>query len=201
MLTREMDHRVNTVFSVVDSMIQVGARLATSTAEFAQALSGRLHALAASHALARHSSGAGLNVPGPSAATLRALTDAILEPYKFAEPDRFVAVGEDMSLGDHAITGLALVLHELATNAAKYGALSADGGRVLLSWKRRDEALEFLWHEDGGPHIHASPEKQGFGSMLLRNSVTRRFGGSLELHWHEQGLKVTFALPLASLAT
>ncbi|WP_310065199.1 HWE histidine kinase domain-containing protein [Paraburkholderia caledonica] len=200
MLTREMDHRVNNVFAVVDSMIQVGARLATSTADFAKTLSGRLHALAASHALARQSPRASPTASVSSSATLRGLTDAIFEPYRSAEHDRFIVIGEDLSLGEQAMTGLALVLHELATNAAKYGALSADGGRVLLSWERRDEVLDFLWQEDGGPTIDAPPEKEGFGAMLLRNSVTRRFRGSLELRWHKQGLKVRFALPLASLA-
>jgi two-component sensor histidine kinase len=199
MLTREMDHRVNNVFFVINGMIQVGKRSARSTVDFAETLSGRLHALAASHALVRHSSATALSQP--AAASLHDLTGAIFKPYEAADTKRFIVTGDHMDLGDRAITSLALVFHELATNAAKYGALSRDEGRVSVSWQRQGEALAIRWQEDGGPPIMGPPERHGFGSSLLRNTVVRRFGGALEPHWRKQGLIVEFTVPLTKLAS
>ena len=200
MLTREMDHRVNNVFYVVDTMIQIGKRSATSADDFAQTLSGRVHALAASHALVRHSSGTGSSLSQPAATTLHALTNAIFKPYVAADLERFVVTGDDMNLDDGAITSLALVFQELATNAAKYGALSGKVGRVSVGWERQGDTLAFQWQEDGAPPIKAPPQQHGFGSTLLRNTLTRRFGGTFQSHWREQGLMVEFALPLVKLS-
>ena len=199
MLTREMDHRVNNVFQLVDGMIQIGKRSATSTADFADTLSGRLHALAASHSLVRQGFGVGLNVSRPVAATLYDLTDAIFKPYQLADLKRFIVTGDDVNLGDSAITGLALVFHELATNAAKYGALSTVEGHVAVSWQRQGDVFTIRWLEDDGPQIDAPPEKQGFGSTVLRNTITRRFGGHVQSHWQKHGLIVEIELPMSRL--
>lgn len=200
MLTREMEHRVNNVFSVIDSMIMVGTRSTASASDFAKTLSGRLHALAASHSLVRQNFGAGLHESRPAAVTLAGLIETILGPYDVTNSDRFAVTGQDLALGDAATTGLALVLHELATNAAKYGALSEDGGRVSLDWAQRGDTVDFRWEEEGGPRIERPPEKQGFGTLLLRSAVTRRFQGEIEWEWRAGGLAVAFAVPLEKLA-
>jgi two-component sensor histidine kinase len=200
MLTAEMDHRVKNLFAVVDAMIRVGGRSAASATDLATTLSGRLRALAAAHALVRHSFRTALNVPQPPAVTLRALADAILKPYEVAGSERFVVTGEEISLGGQATTGLALIFHELATNAAKYGALSRDEGRVSVSWERQGEMLAIRWRERGGPPIEAEPGQVGFGSTLAHTTVARQFGGTFALNWQEQGLLADFALPLPKLA-
>lgn len=199
MLTREMEHRVNNVFSVVDAMIHVTQQSATSAADFAKTLSGRLRALAAAHVLVRHRCAPGLNESQSPSPTLRALIEATFEPYRTVDLQRFVMDGEDMALGDNAITGLALVFHELATNAAKYGAMSESAGCVSVSWERQGEVLAIRWRESGGPPIERAPEQSGFGSVLLRNTVSRRFGGTLESHWRKQGVTVEVLLPIAKL--
>ena len=197
MLTAEMSHRVKNLFSVVDAMIHISKRSADSVADFATILSGRLHALAAAHALIRHSFSAG---PQPSAPTLQALAHAILKPYEAADGKRFGVAGDEITLGERSATSLALVFHELATNAAKYGALSKDEGRVSVSWERQDDILNIQWREGGGPSIEAEPSQTGFGSALARNTI-HRLGGTFALNWREQGLVADFGLPLSQLAT
>ncbi|OUL74716.1 histidine kinase [Paraburkholderia hospita] len=199
LLTREMNHRVNNVFFVVDAMIQIGKRSATSTAAFADTLSGRLHALAAAHALVRHSFGPGPQVQRPSIATLHALTGAIFKPYEGTSQARFSVEGNDLCLGDRAVTSLALVFHELATNAAKYGALAEDAGCVSIDWEQQGDSLAVRWEENGGPPITAPPQATGYGTRLLNNTVTRLFGGTLVSDWREQCLVVELTIPLARL--
>jgi two-component sensor histidine kinase len=91
------------------------------------------------------------------------------------------------------------VFHELATNAAKYGALLRDEGRVSVSWGREGETLALQWRESGGPAIAAEPMREGFGSTLARDTILRHLGGTFTLNWQAQGLVAEFVLPLAKL--
>ncbi len=199
-LTAEMSHRVKNLFSIVDAMIHMSKRSATSAADMAASLSGRLHALAAAHALVRQSFDTGLGEPLQSTASLNELILAILKPYDVVGAERFTIEGPDIGLGDQATTGLALVLHELATNAAKYGAFVRDEGRVSVTWKRESETLALQWRESRGPAIAAEPVRQGFGSTLARDTILRQLGGTFTLDWKEQGLVANFVLPVAKLA-
>jgi two-component sensor histidine kinase len=198
-LTAEMSHRVKNLFSIVASMINVSKRSATSAADMAEILSGRLHALAAAHALVRPSFNSGIGQPFEGTVSLKGLVFAIMKPHEAKGTKCFVANGKEIILGDRATTGLALVLHELATNAAKYGALSQDGGCVSVTWKQQDDALALHWRESGGPSIAAEPAHRGFGSTLARNTIEHQLGGTLALDWLEQGLAAEFVLPLAKL--
>lgn len=199
MLTREMDHRVSNVFAIVDGMIHASRLSASSVDGYAQSLSGRLHALAAAHALVREGGGTEPDGTPGSAGTLHALIRAIFKPYEAADRSRIAVNGDDMPLGNRAMTSLALVFHELATNAAKYGALSEQAGCVSVSWARQDDTLAFRWQEEGGPRIQEPSQRQGFGSILVRNTLTRQLGGAFELDWREPGLVVRFSLPLSRL--
>jgi two-component sensor histidine kinase len=199
MVSREMEHRVNNVFFVIDAMIHVGKRTATSTPEFADTLSGRLQALAAAHALVRRGFGLEATAAQRPTSTLRELVDAIFKPYEAADQHRREVRGEDFELSDRAVTSLALIFHELATNAAKYGALSGEVGRVSLSWAAQGETLAIRWQEEGGPPVQAAPEQQGFGSILLRNTLIRQLGGNFVTHWRREGLLVECSFPLARL--
>ncbi|MBV8736771.1 MAG: histidine kinase, partial [Alphaproteobacteria bacterium] len=199
-LTAEISHRVKNLFSIVDAMIHISKRSATSVADMATILSGRLHALAAAHALVRPSFSTRESQPLQPAASLSTLILTILKPHEMVGAARFVVEGPDIRLGSQATTSLALVFHELATNAAKYGALLRDEGRVSISWGQEGEALALQWRESGGPVIAAEPVQKGFGSTLARNTIIYQLGGTFTLDWQAQGLVASFLLPLANLA-
>ena len=199
MLTAEMSHRVKNVFSVVDAMIRLGKRSAKSPDDMATILSERLHALATAHALVRPSFSPGADEPPVETASLNGLIEAILKPHQSPSATRIVVAGPEVSLGREATTSVALVFHEFATNAVKYGALASEEGRVSISWRKDRQSLDLQWRETGGPAIAGELKREGFGVTMARNAV-RQLGGTFVLDWRAQGLVIDFALPLAELA-
>jgi two-component sensor histidine kinase len=157
-LAREMGHRVKNLFSIIEAMIRMSARNSRTKEDLVESLSGRVHALAAANALVRRTF---------SDAELEEKVDigdviaAVLRPYR--EP---VLSGPSVPLGERAVNNIALVFHELATNAAKYGALTVDSGRVTVDWRIHDRMIALAWTETGGPAITA-PGRKGFGSAFL----------------------------------
>jgi two-component sensor histidine kinase len=200
-LAREMSHRLKNVFSVVDSMIQLSASKAGSARDLASALSGRVHALAAAHGLIRRSFANPADVREVSA--LQPLLQAVLQPHEAlpTQPPRFKLHGPAVSLGEHATNGIALVFHELATNAVKYGALAKDAGHVEIGWQVQDGTLTMAWRERGGPLVAGAPSASGFGTRLIQNMVEATYGGSLTYDWTPEGLVVSLTLPVDRLAT
>ncbi|HJT44287.1 MAG TPA: HWE histidine kinase domain-containing protein [Rhizomicrobium sp.] len=199
-LTREMGHRIKNLFAIAEGMVRITARNADSKEEMAKMLSGRFHALASAHGLVRRSFSTGEDTRITDLATL---LRAIVEPHerlKRAAASKFAISGPVISCGQHAINGIALVFHELATNAAKYGALNDDGGHVTVTWDKVADDLVFRWVEKGGPEISATPQISGFGSKLLQDTVVRQFGGQFDHDWHPGGLAVTISLPVKCLA-
>ena len=95
---------------------------------------------------------------------------------------------------------MTLVLHELATNASKYGCLSVHRGRLRIGWSRDGAALVLVWQEENGPPIERAPDTEGFGSQLARKSVTDQLGGDVAYEWQREGLRVRITLPLDRLA-
>jgi two-component sensor histidine kinase len=200
-LTREMNHRVQNLFAIVNSLIRTSKKGAANTDEMAEALSGRLHALQRAHDLVRSN----VTEPktGANTSDLASLTKAIVLPHSGDENGTtpIVIEGPPIQCGEQAASSIALVFHELATNAAKYGALKADGGRIAVHWRKKDGQLILRWEEKGGPTIDAPPEKVGFGSTLLKNSVTLQLGGTLVYDWQPSGLELEIHLPAGALAT
>lgn len=199
-LTREMSHRLKNVFAIVDGMIRISDRSTTSKADLVQMLSGRLHALAAAHSLVRR----GFSEVHEAVSDLRALLKVIVEPHDVVSADgrgKFSFDGPGIMCGEQAVNGLALIFHELATNAAKYGVLGRGSGRIDVGWRLRDADLVVTWLEQGDMAIEAAPQHKGFGSTLLESTVTRQFQGSVEHDWRPDGLVVTIALPLSRLET
>jgi two-component sensor histidine kinase len=194
-LTREMNHRVKNLFVITDGMIRVSARAASTPAEMSELLSGRLHALSAAHGLVRRSVDDEARQEG---AELDQLLQTILRPH--GTRDRFEISGPPLRLGDRATNGIALVFHELATNAAKYGALALEAGTVGVSWQRKSGHLILRWQERNGPRIEAPPLKKGFGSTLSQNTVVGQFGGTLDYDWQPDGLSVAIKVPFANLS-
>jgi two-component sensor histidine kinase len=105
-----------------------------------------------------------------------------------------------MGVGEDTATSLALVIHELATNSLKYGALSSGTGTLDVTTSTKDAQLELIWMEQGGPAVEAPPEPNGFGSKLVHRSVSKQLGGAIEYNWSEDGLIVTLRLDRARLA-
>jgi two-component sensor histidine kinase len=199
-LAKEMSHRVKNLFAIADGMVRLCARGAASVEEMSQTLSGRFHALASAHGLVRRTFGVGSH--STKVTDLTALLKAILQPHEHAVPDatsRFTVCGPDIAFGEHSLNGIALVFHELATNAAKYGALKSEHGKIAVDWTQDGDKLVFHWLERGGPDVSETPEAFGFGSKLLRDTVTRQFGGTIDKNWDRDGLYATIVLPLGSV--
>ena len=202
LLLKEMDHRIKNLFSIVEGMLTLSAKAATTPKELAETVRGRLGALASAHQLIR---------PMPSVAkatkretTLGELVRKLLSPY--ADPAgtgdsaRTEIEGPGVAVGPEAATNVALVVHELATNAAKYGALSVPGGRVRISWVVAKGRLVLSWEEKDGPVITGPPEREGFGSVLVRKSVSGNLRGDLTFHWNPAGLVVLVSADTERLA-
>jgi two-component sensor histidine kinase len=98
-----------------------------------------------------------------------------------------------------AVANLALLLHEFATNAAKYGALSAPAGRVRVACAVEDGALRLVWRERGGPRVEGEPKEEGFGSLLARATAGSQFGGRMSRRWEAAGLTIDLSIPLDAL--
>ena len=142
--------------------------------------------------------------PASRASDLGALIRTIIRPHEGlvdGAASRFSIQGPSIQCGDHAANGIALIVHELATNAAKYGALKVNDGRVEVSWRQDEMNAVLHWVERGGPRIEAPPANNGFGSVLAQSTVVRQFAGTLDSEWQHQGLTVTVTLPLARLST
>lgn len=131
--------------------------------------------------------------------TLAGLVQAIVRPFKSTRSvhgqERIAAHGPDVALAPKAVTALALVLHEFATNAAKYGALSSPSGWVTLDWTVENGLLQLSWAEHGGPGMDGPPVHQGFGSRLTQRVVEGQLGGTISSHWKPDGLIINLIAP------
>lgn len=196
LLAGEMSHRVKNLLSIAAGLTEITSRTASSTKEMAQELIMRLSALGRAHDLVRP-------LPGNqgSAALLGDVITVLLAPYDDmgAFSGRIRVAVERMGVGEAAATNLALVMHELATNSMKYGALSAETGTLDVSTQSNGDTLSLIWMERGGPPVDAPPEANGYGSKLLQRSVTRQLRGTIDYDWSERGLIVTIVLDRAML--
>jgi PAS domain S-box-containing protein len=202
LLLREMSHRVKNLFAVASSVVGLSARSARNPQEMAEAVRQRLSALARAQDLTR---------PGlldarqkANTTTLHALLQAIFLPY--CDQDRrnksecLVVTGPDVPLSEGAVTSFALVLHEFATNAAKYGALASPNGHVRIDCIVANDRLQLIWQEHGGLPLSGPPHGEGFGSFLARQTVLGQFGGELLHDWRPEGVVIRLAIPLERLA-
>jgi PAS domain S-box-containing protein len=203
LLMQELNHRIKNLFAIASGIVALSARSATSPKQYAANILGRLDALAAAHELIRPSR------PGAADATaeptsLDALLRKILSPYTAqpggTESARLVMDGPPVALSARAVTTLALVIHELATNAAKYGALSVEEGRLRITWICADDSLVMKWEESGGPALIGPPSSEGFGTVLSNHSIRSQLGGTLSRQWGERGLSVQLSVPLERLS-
>jgi two-component sensor histidine kinase len=176
LLSREVDHRAKNLLAVVRSLVRLTR--AEDPKRFAETLDGRLAALANAHTL--------LAADGWEGADLHAVAERELA----AHPGRVTFLGPLVRFAPAAVQPVSMLLHELATNAAKHGALSTPAGRVALTWEQ-DEAgtVRLLWRESGGPRV-AEPLRKDFGSRLMEN-LARQVGGAVVHEWRPEGLRCT----------
>ena len=202
LLLREMDHRVKNLFAVASGVVSLSARSAETPREMAATIQGRLGALATAHQLVRPPRVA--TGSGKPEAMLAEIVRIVLRPYvetgDRGEKHRAVIEGPDVAVGGEAVTSVAMVLHELATNAAKYGAFSKPGGTVHVSWSIKQQRLEMSWTERGGPTVRRAPEREGFGSLLARRSITGQLDGQMTNDWDPAGLTVHLSASMERLA-
>ena len=197
LLAGEMSHRVKNLLAIAAGLTEITSRTTSSTKDMARELIQRLTALGRAHDLVRP-----LPEDQGSAALLGDLLSVLLAPYDDlgAFSGRIRVAVERMGVGEGAATSLAMVVHELATNSLKYGALSSESGTLDVSTRSEGEEISLIWMERGGPAVDAPPEADGFGSKLVQRSVQRQLGGTIEHEWLEGGLVVTVRLNRARLS-
>lgn len=190
LLTRELDHRIRNLFAVVGGLVTLSARDDPSAAAFAAQLKRRLCALHRAHALAV--------APG-AGAVCRSLQDLIrilLEPYRSESKARIVIGGDDVQLDASVIATLALIFHELATNASKYGALGVCDGGLTITLAAGEDQLRVAWTERLASNARRVSDREGFGSKLLSLLLKEQLHGEISSRWTEHSLSIELCLPL-----
>ncbi|MDI1282900.1 MAG: response regulator [Reyranella sp.] len=188
LLAREVDHRAKNTLAVVLSVLRLTR--AKSTPEFITTVEGRIHALAATHNL--------LSATRWEGADLCKIVEEEMAPYQASHRKRVVTSGPAVVLLPATAQAVALAVHELATNAAKYGALSTDTGTLELAWSVGSDAVVLDWRETGGPAT-ATPQALGFGLTIVRSSIEAQFRGGVVYDWRPEGLHCTLSIPSAQI--
>lgn len=190
LLLAELDHRVRNMLAVVAGIAHQTAKASASIEDFSQSFSGRLNALAKAHEMMT-----GTNAQG---AELASLAEALLGPYALHPDPRATFGGPPVSLSAKQVLSLSMILHELITNAAKYGALARSDGRIALSWSwseaQVDGRVRLSWLETGVPGV-APPSRQGFGLKMIGLSAGHELGGESRVDWTGNGLAFDLEFP------
>ncbi len=195
LLARELSHRIKNIFAVIGVLIALRARQVSDAGQLAEELGNTIRALGRANDYVRP-------LDGRKGRQMVGLLEELMAPYRSTGEGRVVIEGVDCPIGARAATPLALVFHELATNAAKYGALSNDSGTITLGITidaPRGEC-HVRWRERGGPPVPQGERSEGFGSRLVKMSVEAQLNGRIERRWRPEGIEVELVIPRASLA-
>ena len=184
MAARELSHRMKNILTVVQAIAASTGRTAENVPQFLERFNGRLTALAGAADVLRDAGG--------EHSELASLVRSATSPF---DSSRFSVSGPKFEVPANLGWVLSLILHELATNATKYGSLSTPAGRVQVTWGVDDHQVSLTWSELGGPRLQSPPEQEGFGSELIRRLVAMQAGGQLEMQFEDSGLVCRFALP------
>jgi PAS domain S-box-containing protein len=196
-IAQELSHRIKNIFAVINGLISLAARTKPELRELGEELRSRIYALGRAHDLVRPRSRVA-DGPGP-AITLHGLIRELLLPYESEKGGRIVITGEDLTVDDGAATPLALLFHELATNAAKYGALLNEGGTVEISAALDGDQVRLIWRERGANAPVDGARPDGFGSRLMSLSVEAQMRGSLVRRFEPDGMTVEAVVPHSAL--
>ena len=184
LLAREVDHRARNALALVQSIVRLTR--ADTIKSYIAAVDGRIGALSRAHTLLAQSRWQG--------ADLARLVDEELAPHRAGDVERVTSAGPDISLEPRIAQTLALALHELSTNAAKYGALSVMSGQVNVTWELHSDNLVLHWTESGGPPA-LPPASPGFGIRVISASIERQLEGEAAFHWQPEGLRCSLCVP------
>ena len=190
LLMRELTHRSKNLLAVIQAMARQTARHAGSIDGFLNQFSARLQALAASHDLLVRESWHG--------ASLREIIQAQLAAYTSAADTQVTVDGEAVVLKPEAAQNLGLALHELAVNAAKFGALSVPAGRISIDWSLHDNAIDLNWREQNGPKVKPR-RKRGFGSMVIERNLARALDAKVDMVFDASGLRCQIVIPMSQM--
>jgi two-component sensor histidine kinase len=193
-MVAELNHRVKNILAIVQSVAAQTVRSSGSLDAFADAFAGRLKALAIAHDILTETRWSGIG--------LRELLAAVLAPYRSADESRVSIFGPAILVPARLVVPLSMVLHELTTNAAKYGALSTRRGTIDISWQLRDsvdQAVALIWQERGGPPVKA-PTSPGFGMRLIERVVSHDLDGKTEINYDPAGMRCTMAFSVREAA-
>jgi PAS domain S-box-containing protein len=190
MMMQELHHRVKNTLATVLAITSQSLARASSIAEGRRAVEQRLMALAEAHDL--------LHAGGGDDTSLRQIVDRAISPYATV-PTRIAVSGEDVTLSSQGAIAFAMGIHELATNAARHGALSAGSGRVDIAWRVAAGRLHLGWREHGGPDVKA-PTRRGFGLRVIEASFRDQLHGRVEITFAPSGFACAVDVPLARLA-
>jgi PAS domain S-box-containing protein len=196
-MSRELSHRIKNIFAVIAGLITLSPQDTDDVRSFAEILSARVAALGRAQEFVRPHSD--YSAPRFRDAMLHQMIRELLSPYPALAVGKIIVEGDDLKVDDNGATPIALTIHELATNAMKYGALSVADGKVMISTATDGENLMLKWVESGGPAVAAEPDNVGFGTMLTEISVANQLGGTIDRMWDASGLQVTLIVPVSRL--
>lgn len=197
-LSHELSHRIKNIFAIIGGLITLSVRHAPEARAFADSLRQRIAALGRAHEFVRPHSRA--SRPVAFSSTVEGLLKELFRPYVAIGQGRITIRGDEVRIDDRGATPFAMLFHELATNAMKYGALSAPAGQIDIEIRLEEGVVTATWTETGGPAITGAPAGLGFGTRLAEVSIQQQLDGSLERHWHPAGLQVVVTVNQANLA-
>ncbi len=197
-ISQELSHRIKNIFAVISGLIAFAARSRPEFAPISNDLRQRITALGRAHDFVRPHSPA--SRPTAQQDSLKGLLGELFAPYQRVGSDRIAVTGDEIAIDDRSATPIALLFHELATNATKYGALSNDDGRIEIAVAQSEETVTIVWTEIDGPMVVAPGDQIGFGSQLIELSAVRQLGGAVQRDWHPAGLVVKTAIPIAAFS-
>ena len=196
LLAQELNHRVKNLFAMVLAIVQMSAREASDLAGYKERISARIHALLTAHEVTQGTGTSADRLNRDGRASLRALVEATVQPH-VSETKRLEIDGEDTVIDRAQVTPLGLVLHELATNAVKYGCWR-DEGELTVRWREEDDLIHLEWQEDCEPAEAAAQKEDGaqggFGSTMMIGAG-RQLGGDIERTFGPRGVTVGIAFP------
>ena len=186
-LTRELNHRVKNTLANVLSIIAMTRRRTTSLDDFAEGIDGRIRALSATHDLLTQSEW--------GTTPVKAVIEAELAPYAQGDGGVTTIAGSDVDLAPNEALSLGLAIHELATNAAKYGALSVADGKVSVTWTHENGVARIVWQESDGPPVKQD-RTRGFGTDLIEKIVAHELQSPVELDFNPAGVRCVITVPI-----
>ncbi|MGC2395528.1 MAG: PAS domain S-box protein [Rhodomicrobium sp.] len=200
LLLREMNHRIKNLFAIAGSVVALSAREADTPKALARSAGERLAALGRAHELTLTRPSDESSLEGPKPTTVHALIKAILLPFaNTGSEERATIIGVGIPIGANQVTALALIFHEFAINAAKYGALSVPEGRIDIECVEDEGQFHLDWQERGGPEIVQASNASGFGSLLVHATI-HQLGGEIVRETRREGVHIRLAIPLGSLS-